>query len=69
MKRTAPAPRISAAEMDRRQRAVDQARAANIWQGYTHDPLLEAINDRFIRGDIDLATMQAEVLALVQSER
>ena len=69
MKRTASAPRISAAEMDRRQRAVDQARAANIRQGYIHDPLLEAINDRFIRGDIDLATMRAEVLALVQSGR
>ena len=51
-------------EMERR-RAVEQARASNIRAGYVHDPVLEAINDRFIRGEIDLAGMQREILASI----
>lgn len=69
MKQEGSVARISAEEMERRRWAVDQARAANIRQGYTHDALLEAINERFIRGDIDLPAMQAELLALAQSGR
>lgn len=61
--------RVSAEEMERRRWAVDQARGANIRQGYTHDPLLEAINARFVRGDIDLPAMQAELLDLARSGR
>lgn len=56
---------ISPEEMERRRKAIEQARAANIRAGYVHDPVLEAINDRFIRGEIDLAGMRHEILASI----
>lgn len=56
---------ISAEESDRRRKAIDEARAANIRAGYTHDPLLEAINDRFVCGEIDLEGLRREVDELV----
>ena len=51
--------------MERRRRAVEEARAANIRAGYVHDPVLEAINNRFIRGKIDLTDMNREILASI----
>ncbi|PII39355.1 hypothetical protein T190_06930 [Sinorhizobium meliloti CCBAU 01290] len=38
--------------IEKRRKATEQARAANIRQGYVHDPVLEAANARFIAGDI-----------------
>ncbi len=34
------------------QKATDQARAANMRQGYVHDPLLEAATAAYVAGDI-----------------
>lgn len=62
-------PLISDAEVERRRRAVDRARAANIRQGYVHDPVLEAVNDRFIRGEIDLAGFRQEIGEIVGTGR
>jgi hypothetical protein len=36
----------------KRKKATDQARAANIRLGYTHDPVLEAANARYVAGEI-----------------
>ncbi|MBD9524429.1 antitoxin VbhA family protein [Ensifer sp. ENS02] len=47
----------------KRQKAVEQARAANIRQGYTHDPVLEAANARYIAGDITTEEFREEMLA------
>jgi uncharacterized membrane protein len=54
-------PSISPEEMARRRQAVEQARAANIRQGYTHDAMLEAVNERFISGEISLAEFSQEI--------
>lgn len=62
-------PLISDAEVERRRRAVEQARAANIRQGYVHDPVLEDANERFIRGEIDLADLDREMLAAIRAGR
>ena len=69
MNQTFSGSQISAEEMDRRRQAVEQARAANIRQGYTHDPVLEAANERFIRGEIDLADLDREMLAAIRAGR
>lgn len=52
---------ISVAEQARRRQAVEQARAANIRQGYSHDPVLEAANERFILGEISLTELRQEM--------
>lgn len=62
-------PLISDAEMERRRRAIEEARAANIRQGYVHDPVLEDANARFIRGEIDLAGLDREMLAAIRAGR
>ncbi|BBD41445.1 MULTISPECIES: antitoxin VbhA family protein [Phyllobacteriaceae] len=36
----------------KRRKATDQARAANIRQGYTHDPVLEEATAAYVAGDI-----------------
>lgn len=69
MNQTFSGSRISAEEMERRRQAIAQARAANIRQGYTHDPVLEAANERFIRGEIDLADLDREMLAAIRAGR
>ncbi|MGC9271905.1 hypothetical protein [Acidiphilium sp.] len=48
-------------ESARRKRAIDEARASNMRQGYVHDPILEAITDRFVRGDTTLDEMNDEI--------
>ena len=61
--------RISEAEMTRRRRAIEQARAANFRQGYVHDPVLEAANERFIRGEIDMAELDRLMIAAIEAGR
>lgn len=58
---TTEQPKISADESARRQYAVDQARAANMRQGYIHDPVLEAANTRYVQGDISLDELRQEM--------
>jgi hypothetical protein len=45
-------PDRSADAVARRQKAVDQARAANIRAGYTHDPVLEAASAKYVAGEL-----------------
>ena len=59
----APRPDSSAEAMAARKKAVDQARAANIRQGYTGDPVLEEANGRYVAGDITSEEMRQELLA------
>ena len=61
--------RISEAEMTRRRRAIEQARGANIRQGYVHDLVLEAANERFIRGEIDMADLDRLMIAAIEAGR
>ncbi|OHV80293.1 antitoxin VbhA family protein [Ensifer sp. LCM 4579] len=42
----------------KRQKAADQARAANIRAGYTHDPFLEEVTARYVAGEISREEMQ-----------
>ncbi len=58
---------ITLEEMERRRKAVEEARAANIRQGYVHDPVLEAANERFVRGEISLAELDHEMLAAIRA--
>ena len=60
---------ISEAEMTRRRRAIEQARAANIRQGYVHDPVLEAANGRFIRGEIDMVELDRLMITAIEAGR
>jgi len=60
---------ISEAEMTRRRRAIEQARAANFRQGSVHDPVLEAANERFIRGEIDIAELDRLMIAAIEAGR
>jgi hypothetical protein len=47
----------------RRRKATDQARAANVRQGYTNDPRLDAANERYVAGEITLDEFRSEMLA------
>ncbi|MHA4735344.1 antitoxin VbhA family protein [Ensifer adhaerens] len=38
--------------VEKRRKAAEQARAANVRQGYVHDPLLQATTACFVAGDI-----------------
>ena len=62
-------PKITVEEMAQRRRAVEQARAANIRQGYKHDQVLEDANERFIRGEIDLAELRQEMRDAIHAGR
>ncbi|TIS88472.1 MAG: hypothetical protein E5V54_33300 [Mesorhizobium sp.] len=46
----------------RRKKATDQARAANIRQGYTYDPLLEEATAAYVAGDISRDEYRARVV-------
>ena len=59
----APRPDRSPEAVAARQKAVDQARAANMRQGYTGDPVLEEANGRYVAGDITSEEMRQEMLA------
>ncbi|MDE2343702.1 MAG: antitoxin VbhA family protein [Betaproteobacteria bacterium] len=56
---------ITPEERERRRKAVKQARAANIRAGHVHDPVLEAINDRFISGELTLDQFHEEIMASI----
>lgn len=47
-----PRPDRSPEAIAKRKKATDQARAANIRQGYTYDPLLEEATAAYVAGDI-----------------
>ncbi|NRQ18910.1 antitoxin VbhA family protein [Ensifer sesbaniae] len=49
--------------VEKRRKAAEQARAANIRQGYVHDPVLEAANARYVAGDITTEEFREEMLA------
>lgn len=49
--------------IEKRRKAAEQARAANIRQGYIHDPVLEAANARYVAGDITTEEFREETLA------
>ncbi|PDT50863.1 MULTISPECIES: antitoxin VbhA family protein [Sinorhizobium] len=49
--------------IEKRRKAVEQARAANIRQGYVHDPVLEAANARYVAGEITTEEFREEMLA------
>ena len=49
--------------IEKRRKAVEQARAANIRQGYVHDPVLEAANARYVAGEITTEEFCEEMLA------
>jgi hypothetical protein len=59
----APRPDRSPEAVAARQKAVDQARAANMRQGYTGDPVLEEANGRYVAGDITSEEIRQELLA------
>jgi hypothetical protein len=59
----APRPDRSPEAVAARQKAVDQARAANMRQGYKGDPLLEETNARYVSGEITSDEMRQELLA------
>ena len=50
-------------------RAIEQARAANNRQGYVHHPELEAVNERCIRGEIDMAGLDRLMIAAIRARR
>ncbi|MBK5571179.1 MULTISPECIES: hypothetical protein [Sinorhizobium/Ensifer group] len=45
-------PDCSPEAVEKRRKAAEQARAANVRQGYVHDPVLEATTARYVAGDI-----------------
>lgn len=47
-----PRPSRSPEAVAKRKLATDQARAANIRQGYVHDPLLEEATAAYVAGDL-----------------
>jgi len=58
-----PQGKISAEEMERRREALRQADASNRLEGLFPDPSTNAVYERFIRGEIELA----EFLPLVRA--
>ena len=61
--------KISESEMMQRWRAIEQAHAANNRQGYVHHPELEAVNERCIRGEIDVAGLDRRMIAAIRAGR
>ena len=59
----APRPDRSPEAVAARKRASDQARTANMRQGYTGDPVLEDAKARYVAGDITSEEMRQEMLA------
>ncbi|WP_087004755.1 antitoxin VbhA family protein [Rhizobium sullae] len=57
-----PRPDRSPEAIARRKKATDQARAANIRQGYSYDPLLEEATAAYVAGDIGRDEYRARVV-------
>ena len=58
----APRPDRSPEAVAKRKKATDQARAANMRQGYVHDPLLEAATAAYVAGEISRDEYKARVV-------
>jgi hypothetical protein len=58
-----PRPDRSPKAVAERKKASDAARAANMRQGYVHNPVLEAAKARFVAGVITLEELGEETLA------
>jgi hypothetical protein len=48
---------------EQRRKANDEARAANVRQGYKLDPAHEADMDRYVRGEVSLDELRAQAIA------
>ncbi|MEL4376606.1 antitoxin VbhA family protein [Ochrobactrum cytisi] len=57
-----PRPDLCPEAVAKRKKATDQARAANMRQGYLHDPLLEATTAAYVAGDITRDEYKARVV-------
>ena len=55
-------PDRSSEAIEKRRKAAEQARAANIRQGYVHDPVLEEAIERYVAGDITTQDLRKEML-------
>lgn len=51
------------ADCARRRKISNMARAANVRQGYVHDPVLETAKARYVAGEITLDEMREQMLA------
>ncbi|CUX72335.1 MULTISPECIES: antitoxin VbhA family protein [Agrobacterium] len=58
----APRPDRSPEAVAARQKAIDQARAANMRQGYQHDPVLEEASAAYVAGDLTREEYRARIL-------
>ncbi|WP_104668672.1 antitoxin VbhA family protein [Ensifer adhaerens] len=56
-------PDRSAEAVEKRRKAAEQARAANVRQGYVDDPVLEAATARYVAGAITTEEFREEMLA------
>lgn len=61
-------PDRSPAAVAQRRSIVDQARAANARQGYTHDAELEAVNEAYVVGDLTSDECSAAIDALISAQ-
>lgn len=66
MTATAPQPPISAAERQRRQRAVDTARASVRLEGFILDEAAEELFARYVAGELTRPELNAAVLELAR---
>ncbi len=57
-------PALSEEERDRRRKAVDTARASSQLSGFEPDPEAEALNARYIAGELTSDELTAAILAL-----
>lgn len=57
-------PALSEEEQARRRKAVDTARASNQLSGFEPDPEAEALNARYITGELTRDELTAAILAL-----
>jgi flagellar biosynthesis component FlhA len=54
---SAPRPKITHEEMERRRRAVEKAAHSSAMEGARRDPRTDHIFDAFVRGDIEISDM------------
>lgn len=56
-KPSAPRPKITPEEMERRRRAVEHAAHDSAMEGVRRDPRTDHVFDAFVRGDIEISDM------------
>ncbi|MBD2745958.1 hypothetical protein IC232_04515 [Microvirga sp. BT688] len=54
---SAPRPKITPEEMERRRRAVEHAAHDSAMEGVRRDPRTDHVFDAFVRGDIEISDM------------